>query len=209
VTRDGEVSCRAVSVDDLALLDAWRDGDVEAGDALFGRHFGGIRRFFRNKLPPSDVEDAVQRTFLACLESRDQFRGDSSFRTYLYVLARHQLHRILRRRRGDAVAAGVDFGVTSLLDLGVSPSTAFAKDEEQQLVLEGLRRLAVDQQILLELYYWQDLKGPELAKILEVAEPTVRTRLFRARQRLREIIAEIHSGKLARDIEDTARAIEP
>jgi RNA polymerase sigma-70 factor (ECF subfamily) len=103
----------------------------------------------------------------------------------------------------------MDFGITSLLDLGVSPSTAFAKDEEQRLVLEGLRRLPVDQQILLELFYWQDLKGPELAKVLDVAEATVRTRLFRARQQLREIIAAIHSGKLARDVEDTARAIDP
>lgn len=198
-----------MSAEDLALLEQWRKGDVEAGDALFGRHFNAVRRFFRNKLAPSEVEDSVQKTFLACLETRDQFRGDATFRTYLFAVARHQLHRVLRRRGGDAVAAGMDFGVTSLLDLGVSPSTAFAKDEEQKLVLEGLRRLPVDQQILLELYYWQDLKGPDLAKILEVAEATVRTRLFRARQQLREVIAALHAGTLARDIEDTARAIDP
>ena len=194
--------------EDFELLDAWRRGEREAGSALFERHFPPVRRFFRNKLPPSDVEDAVQKTFLACVESRDRFRGDASFRTYLFTVARNELFRALRKRERDAVAAGLDIGVTSLHALGVSPSSAFARDEAQQRVLAALRRLSVDQQTLLELHYWENVKGPALAKIFDVAEPTIRTRLFRARARLREEVETLSGRDIDLEaIEQTARKL--
>ncbi len=195
--------------DDFELLAAWRDGDKAAGNALFQRHFKAIRRFFRNKAELSEVEDLIQRTFLACVESRDRFRGDSSFRTYLYVVARNELYGHVRRRTRDEVRAGLDFTVRSLFDLGLSPSKVVAKREAHELVLEALRRIPVDQQILLELYYWERVPGPELARILEVAPPTVRTRLYRARDALRKQMEVLSAApELLADIEASVRAAE-
>lgn len=171
---------------DLELLEAWRGGDTEAGNELVERHFTAVRRFFRNKLPATEVEDALQRTFLACVEGRDRFRGDASFRTYLFTIARHQLYRQIRTRSRDAVAAGLDFSVSSLDDLGISPSANVARNEEHAMIWAALRRLPVDFQIMLELYYWEQLKGPEIAAVMEISPVTVRTRLHRARQALKE-----------------------
>lgn len=193
---------------DVELLERWRSGDAEAGNALFNRHFGSMRRFFRNKLGAEEVEDLIQRTFLACVESRDRFRGDSSFRTYLFVVARNELYRHLRRRARNDARVGVDFTVSSIHDMGISPSGLVAKQEEHQLVLEALCRIAVDYQIVLELYYWEQIPGPELAEILGIAPTTVRTRLFRAREALREVIEQLNDGDAGFDVEQSVRALQ-
>ncbi len=176
---------------DFELLARWRTGDTRAGARLFARHFDGVRRFFRNKIAAEDVEDTIQRVFLACVESRDAFRGDASFRTYVFTIARHELYRHLRRRGRDAVALGIDVSVASIHALGISPSSAVARDQADRRVRQALQRLPVEQQTMLELRYWEDLPTPDIAAIMDIAEPTVRTRLFRARAALRTMLADI------------------
>ncbi len=173
---------------DLELFQRWRDGDGDAGEELFQRHFKSICRFFDNKLS-GDIDELVQATFLRCMRAREQFRGQSSFRTYLYSIARNELYRHLQRRRRDNNA--LDFGVTSLADLETTPRTRIAGNQDRQLLLRGLRRLPVEQQLLLELYYWEDMAAPELAEVFDVATATARTRLFRARAALREIMEKL------------------
>lgn len=166
---------------DLDLLERWRAGDKSAGDELFGRHFDSIYRFFASKVRPEDVEDLVQNTFLACVESREAFRGDASSRTYLFAIARRLLYRTYRDR---AKTDRLDFGVTSLHDLGPSPTAAIHDRQEQRLLLEALRRIPLDLQIALELHYWEKLSGPDMAVALDIPEGTVRSRLRRARTAL-------------------------
>src|SRR5262245_54521588 len=142
---------------DLELLARWRGGDASAGAELFELHFDGVRRFFRTKVAAEDVEDTIQRVFLACVESRDAFRGESSFRTYVFTIARHELYRYLRKRGRDAIALGLDTSVASIHVLGISPSSAAARDEQNGRVRAALQTLPVEQQTMLELRYWEDL----------------------------------------------------
>ena len=173
---------------DFELLDAWRGGDRAAGNELFDRHFDAVFRFFRNKVSEG-AEDLVQQTFLACVQSRDGFRGDASFRTYLFTAARSKLYTYLEKRRREG--ENLDWGVTSCVDLGVSPSGIMAKNEEQRLLLLALRRLPVDMQIALELYYFEQIRGPQLAEVLGVPEGTIRSRLRRGRELLRQHLEAI------------------
>jgi RNA polymerase sigma-70 factor (ECF subfamily) len=62
---------------------------------------------------------------------------------------------------------------------------------EQRLLLEGLRRIPLDYQVALELYHWEGMTGPELAEALDIPEATVRSRLRRGVERLRERMQEI------------------
>ena len=93
---------------DCELLERWRRGDNVAGSCLVKRHFDAVQRFFASKAPGHN-EDLIQQTFMACVEAKDAFRGDSSFRAYLFGLARFQLlshYRKLYRARGlDFTAA--------------------------------------------------------------------------------------------------------
>lgn len=173
----------AVELDDRALLERWRAGDADAGQALFGRHFDSVYGFFETKCPP-DADELVQATFLAILRAKDQFRGDSSFRTYLFTIARHELYRLLRtRQRHDAK---LDFELSSIAELVSTPGTRMARNQEQRRLVEALQQLPVEQQTLLELHYWEDMDIADLAKVFESPAATIRTRLHRARKALRD-----------------------
>jgi RNA polymerase sigma-70 factor (ECF subfamily) len=172
---------------DFELLDAWRAGDRGAGNTLVERHFLSLYRFFRNKLG-GDIDDLIQRVFLACVESRDAFRKEASFRTYLFAVARNELHAHFRRERRDAV---LDFGELSVEDLGPSPSQLVAREEEQRVLLRALRMIPLDYQIALELFYWEQLTGRELAAVLDIPEGTARTRLRRARSALAQRLSRL------------------
>jgi RNA polymerase sigma factor (sigma-70 family) len=178
---------------DPELLDAWRGGDLSAGDELFNRHFGAIHRFFRNKVSDG-LEDLVQQTFMACVEGRERFRNDSTFRTYLFGVANN--------REPEAL----DFGKSSAVDVGAGPSTVVGKRREERLLLEALRNIPLDSQIVLELYYWEEMSASQTAAVLGVPEGTVRGRVRRAKELLKKEL-----GKLARspqELETTVGNLE-
>lgn len=182
---------------DLELLERWRTGDRGAGSELFERYFSSISRFFESKVA-GDVEELVQATFMACVDNRDKFSGQSSFRTYLFSIARYQLYGYYRRNRRDGQA--LDFGVTSLSDLGATPRSAIARNEQHARLLAALCALPIEQQVLLELHYWEDMGMEEMAEVFEIHPTTVRTRLFRARQALRDHLARLAEGEAPADM---------
>lgn len=165
---------------DCELLRAWRAGDRAAGNALIGAHFASVCRFFRTKLG-DDVEDLIQQTFLDLLAASSPV---TSVRATLFTIARRRLLDHLRTRyQRDEIELVTSLSVA---DLGTSPSTAAARGEQQRLLHEALHHIPLDHRIALELAYWEDLSGPEIAEILEISEHTVRSRLSRARQALRD-----------------------
>jgi RNA polymerase sigma-70 factor (ECF subfamily) len=189
----------AATPDDNELLRRWREGDKRAGSELFGRHFDELYGFFRNKVASLDIaEDLVQQTLLACVRNRDGFRGDSSFRTYLFTIARSRLIDLYRRRsHGEPEAI-----VSMLADPGQSPSTWFRDGERKRILIEALSRLSFDHQLVLELHYVRNFKGPELAEILGVPEGTIRSRLRRARAALVQHMSELsETGLRDREVE--------
>lgn len=177
-------------MDDLDLLLAWRAGDEAAGARLVERHFASVYGFFRHKVQ-TDVEDLVQRTFLRCVEARDAFRGESSFRTYLFTIARNELFGHYRRRGVDVDA---DTTSSALIEPGPSPTGMIDARREHRLLVRALRTLPLDDQIALELVYFDELTGGELARVLGVPEGTARTRIRRARAALERAIAELDAA---------------
>ncbi len=175
--------CERGVATDLELLEAWRGGDRDSGSELFERHFDSICRFFANKVD-RDVDDLVQRTFAACVEGKERFRGQSTFRTYLFGVAHNVLRSSLRKRKRDSDR--FDLGVSSVFDLGLSPTVLVAKQKEQTLTLQALRRIPVEHQVVLELYYWEEMTAKDLAEVLDLPEGTVRGRIRRAKKLLEE-----------------------
>jgi RNA polymerase sigma-70 factor (ECF subfamily) len=170
---------------DFDLLDRWRAGEPAAGQALLARYFDPLCGFFESKID-GDADDLVQRTMLACVASKDRFRKDSSFRTYLFTVARHELFRYLRTRHRDGQR--LDFSITSVAEVLTTPVSRMTKNAEKLRVVEALRRLPVEQQTLLELYYWQELDVEAISEVFELEPGTTRVRLHRARKKLRQLL---------------------
>lgn len=174
--------------DDVELLRRWREGDEEAASRLLRRHFSRVFNFFRSKLD-SEVEDLTQRTFLACVESRDRLDDDTSFAAYLLGIARKQLLFHLRTKlRRDR---RIELATVSAVDLAASPSVAAVIREEQELLLAALRRIPIDLQIAIELFYFEEMPGHEIAAVLEIPVGTVRSRLRRAKEALRAKLLDL------------------
>jgi RNA polymerase sigma-70 factor (ECF subfamily) len=170
---------------DFDLLDRWRAGDKAAGQALLARHFDTLCGFFESKVGV-DADALVQRTMLACVAAKDRFRKEASFRTYLYTVARHELFHYLRARQRDGQR--LDFSVSSIVDILTTPGSRLARHADRQRVVDALRRLPVEQQTLLELYYWQELDIAAICEVFEIEVSAARVRLHRARGKLRALL---------------------
>lgn len=180
---------KSVTGNDLTLLERWRAGDVASGQALFTRHFQDVYRFFEHKVP-ADVDDLVQRTFAACVASRDQFRAECSFRTYMFSIARKQLYKFLRQRpKGEHF----DFDEISIAAVTTSPPSKVDRANQVELLRHALLQLPAEQQLLLELHYWQDLDAVALGQVFETAPGTIRVRLLRARDALRKQLSALRA----------------
>jgi RNA polymerase sigma factor (sigma-70 family) len=195
--------------DDMQLLQAWRAGSKEAGTTLFRRHFSTVFLFFQSKVTVH-VEDLVQRTFLACLEAGDRLDELRSFKAYLMGIARHQLLRHFTeqdvgKRRQDLLAASAE-------EITGSPSQVIARHDEQRVLLTALRRLPLDLQITIELFYWEQMRLVDIADVLDIPPGTVKSRLFRAKQLLREHIDAVEASdetrrSTIRNLESWARSL--
>lgn len=170
--------------DDFELLQQWRAGNTSAGSELLRRYFDNLYRFFSSKVN-DEVEDLIQVTLLACVRYQGSVEGARSFRAYLFTVARNELYRHLRRRAKRDV---VDFRDTSIVALGVSPTSVVARRQQQIRLVAGLRSLPVELQILLELHYWEGLSTSELAAVVDAPQGTVKSRLRRARELLSEAL---------------------
>ncbi|PRP99324.1 RNA polymerase sigma factor [Enhygromyxa salina] len=172
--------------DDGVCLEAWRAGDRAAGQRLFARYYEPVARFFINKVGDKSP-DLIQRTFLACVEGMPRFRGEGSFRSYLFAVAYRQLCRHYRDQKGNRV----DLDSVSAVALDPSLSGIVVEREEMRLFLAGLRDIPLELQVVLELHYWEDCSVTEIAVALDIPQGTVKSRLRRGREQLRATVERL------------------
>jgi RNA polymerase sigma factor (sigma-70 family) len=177
---------------DAALLRAWREGDAPAGLQLYDRHADAVARFFDNKVR-TGADDLIQQTFVRLIQTRDRVRDGAAFRGFVLGVARNVLREHLRSLARDRQ---VDFEVDSMAALDPGPSTVVGRRREHRLLLEALRRLPIEQQIILELHYWEGFNATQLAEMLEETSPAaMRSRLSRARLLLRDVMEQLEESR--------------
>ena len=184
---------------DETLYAAWRAGDPDAGDALARRHCPAVLRFFASKVPDA-AEDLMQKTFLATTSSGPAPEELRSFRALLFGVARKQLFRYFEGRgelKGEDMMSRV-----SLADLATTPTQRIAREQDRDLIHRALATLPMDDQIAIELYYWQKLSVPEVANALSISAGGMRAKLHRARAKLREAYFELSDGASLDGFED-------
>lgn len=143
---------------------------------------------------PSEAEDLVQEVFMQALRSWHTFRGDAQVTTWLYGIALNVARRMRRRRAGEpSRLASLDINLP--FDAPSVPQPADELDDMllQQVEKEARQRLEQaictlpdDFRIPLVLHEIAQLSVPEVSRILGIPEGTVKSRVHRARLRLRE-----------------------
>lgn len=172
---------------DGELLSAWQAGDASAGEAFVDRHFDAITRFFRNKVcGEDDVAELVGQTFLGCTAGKDRWRGEAGARQFLYAIAGNVLRKHIRgryKRRSEEL----DFAAVCVQDCdGASMSSIVAHKREARSLAQALREIPVDDQLLLELKYFENLSSDAIAEVLSITATAMPGRTARAKHRLQE-----------------------
>lgn len=199
------------------LVARWLAGDTNACAELLRMHRACLYRFFRNKLGNS-ADDLVQETMEIVLSCQERFEGRSTFRAFLLSIARHRLFEYYRKK--ELNQRYFEFDTVTVFDMCPSPSIQVAEKGEQRLLLEALRHIPLNYQIVLELHYWEDLTGPEIAEAVSVPVDTVYSRLRIAKALLKEQMERLancretldntldHLDQWAGDIRDNLAAKE-
>jgi RNA polymerase sigma-70 factor (ECF subfamily) len=163
-------------MDDDELIAALAAGDDTALCELFRRHAPWLAGRLRAALPPPDVEDVLQETFLAVWKGAGGYRPRGTPQAWIWVIARNQA-ALLLRRRGPVTApleqtlpAGLDPAEAAIVRADIA--TALASPEGQ----------------VLRLMYVEDRPVAEVAALLGVPAGTVKSRAHRARRMLRAVL---------------------
>lgn len=195
----------AARVNDMELLERWRDGDRTAAHVLIKRHYDSLFMFFWGKIDEQASADLTQDAFETLCADPGRFRGDSTVRTYLFGIARWKLTNHLRRARKmrnstDPLDEGIEADVVerSIISL-------LAHREREAMLVRALRSLPLDDQLLLELKEYENLTARELAEVFEVPAGTMAGRISRARERLRRAVRD---RSAATEVEQTLQSLD-
>jgi RNA polymerase sigma-70 factor (ECF subfamily) len=171
----------ASSVSDERLMLAFSKGSTDAFTELFSRYKQPIYGFFRRRVAePAYAEELTQETFLALLRAAARYEPRALFRTYLYAIGL----KILRAHRRKAAFRATFFGQRNSAP---DPSKRDAT-ESGVWVRHAVEKLdPIDREILM-LREFEQLSYAEIADLLHLPLNTVRSRLFRARNALRNLL---------------------
>ncbi len=135
------------------------------------------------------ARDAVQETFLRVFEHREQLTQPSKFRSWLFAIARNQCLSVFRSSKFDS-AEETDFGSLSA-PAEESPHALLERAQESELLNALLGRLKMEYREVLILREYQNLSYREIAEILGSTESAIKSRIFKARQRLFEVLRPV------------------
>ena len=179
--------------DEHLLVAAAKKGDATAFEELVNRYEDKIFRLTKNITGNrEDAEDAMQDAFLKAYSHLQDFHGDSRFYTWLVRIAANESLMRLRKRRpnqfslDEPVEGETDLMPRELEDWGPSPEQGYAQTELQGILSEFIEQLDPEFRIVLVLRDLEELSTQETAEALGISVPAVKSRLLRARLKLRE-----------------------
>lgn len=174
---------------DRTLIERVLAGDVEAFRELVEQHQRRVFEFVRNLVRHTpDAEDLVQEVFVAVFRKLDSFDAErSQFSTWLLTIARNRCLNHLQRSSHPTVFCS-EFDVESHT---AQPLDAVLSRELHARLDAALDRLPLEQRTAFVLAEIQELPYAEIASIEEVELGTVKSRVSRAKQRLREVLSDL------------------
>ena len=187
-------------------LDALRNGDRKEFAKLVEMYSDSIYRVAIRMLNnPTDAEDVLQETFIKVMRSIENFEGRSNLSTWLYRIAVNESLMVLRKQKPEVAVAEDDFlddddgnsyPAFQILDWCCLPEEEFMTNETRKMLNQAIRNLP---QSLKSVFILRDVEGlsiRETSEALDLTETNVKTRLLRARLKLREELTVYFGGRM-------------
>ena len=186
-------------------VEALRSGDRREFARLVDTYSGPLYRLALKMIGnPSDAEDVLQNTFLKAYQHIDTFEGRSSLSTWLYRIASNEALMLLRKQRPeidltDTTPEGEensDYEPVQFPDWCCLPEEEFLSSESRSALDHAVQHLP---EILRIVFILRDIEGlsiKETSQALGLSETAVKTRLLRARLRLRDDLSSYYGERL-------------
>ncbi len=171
------------SGEDARLMQLSSAGDLEAFSAIVSRYQGRLLNYFARMCASiEDAEDLVQETFVRLFNYRSRYRPIAGFPSFLFTLARHARLDMLRRSARNPASSAAEIGDDADL-----PSGDRTPDDciDVKSAVDGLSE-KLRETVALTVY--AGLSYPEAAEVLGVPAGTVKSRMFAAFEKLREVL---------------------
>jgi RNA polymerase sigma-70 factor, ECF subfamily len=181
-------------VDDWELVARARSGEVEAFAELVDRYQGPVIHFCRRMITSKeDAEDLAQETFLRLYRALDRIAPKAKFSTLLFGIARNLTRNFIRdgKRRGHDRVLPLEKADPVRADAVNRPDRRAHGGEIAALIEEALAQLSPEHREILILREIEDQDYESMAEILGCRIGTVRSRLARAREQVRQHILEL------------------
>jgi RNA polymerase sigma-70 factor, ECF subfamily len=173
---------------DETLILEFQQGSREAFTELFLRYREMVWAFFRRRVrDAAQAEELAQETFLGMLRAIERYEPRATFRAYLFGIAFKILAAHRRKGAREENTAEAD-------DMDAAVDPARGDPDTAVFVREAMARLEPGEREVLMLREFEELSYEEIAGVLRVPVNTVRSRLYRARMALKEILAAQRSG---------------
>jgi RNA polymerase sigma-70 factor (ECF subfamily) len=155
---------------------------------LFARHHVRVYRFvLRLVRNEATAEDLISEVFLDVWRQAAKFEGRSAVSTWMLSIARFKALSALRRKPeyelDEETAEAIE-------DHSDDPEVTLAKKDKAALLREAMSALSVEHREVIDLVYYHEKSVEEVARIVDIPEATVKTRMFYARKKLSELLKE-------------------
>ncbi len=172
---------------DLDLIAKWKQGQERAATELVERHSSALARFAVASGERDEVDELVQDTFVRAFNSIDSFRGESSFRTWLFTIERRLLldRRRAEKRRRDRTEIQEGDAATEYDALD-----GVVADETQRRMQEAVTRLSPMQRDVFTLRVSEGLSYQEIAAAVGTTEGAARVHYHNAMRAVKEFLDE-------------------
>jgi RNA polymerase sigma-70 factor (ECF subfamily) len=168
--------------DDQELVERFRAGERRAFDELVRRHQGSIQRLsLRFLRDPEEARDLAQRAFVQAFERLETFRGEASFRTWVYRITVNLALSQVRKHRPQMV---------ELAETAAEESSERADRKTLDRLRAAVEKLPPKQRLCVELRSFEDLSFREVAEIVGTSEDAAKVNFHHALKRLRELMGE-------------------
>jgi RNA polymerase sigma-70 factor (ECF subfamily) len=182
-------------MDEASLIADAQKGKVDAFNELVLTYQSQVYNLaYRIMGDPASAADATQDAFISAYQSLSRFRG-GSFKSYLLRIVTNRCYDELRRRKRRPATSFEDVEIDEdanpmLVDGGEDPEGYTERQEMADLIQSGIETLPADQRVALVLSDVQGMSYQEIAEVTEVALGTVKSRLARARSKLRDYLRD-------------------
>jgi RNA polymerase sigma-70 factor (ECF subfamily) len=184
-----------MSLDEISLIADAQKGKVDAFNELVLTYQSQVYNLaYRIMGDPASAADAAQDAFISAYQSLSRFRG-GSFKSYLLRIVTNRCYDELRRRKRRPATSFEDVEVDEdanpmLVNGGEKPEEYAERQEMVDVIQAGIETLPPDQRVTLVLSDVQGMNYQEIAETMEVSLGTVKSRLARARSKLRDYLRD-------------------